>query len=155
MRVGIGYDIHKLADDRDLILGGVKIPFSQGLEGHSDADVLTHAVMDALLGAAGLRDIGVQFPPDDLQYKDISSLKLLLYVKDKIADAGYNVGNIDATILADAPRLADIIEEMRKNISSTLAIDISQVMIKATTNEGMDAVGSGKAIAAFAAVLLE
>jgi len=155
MRVGIGYDIHKLADDRDLILGGVKIPFSQGLEGHSDADVLTHAVMDALLGAAGLRDIGVQFPPDDLQYKDISSLKLLLYVKDKIADAGYNVGNIDATILADAPRLSDIIEEMRKNISSTLAIDISQVMIKATTNEGMDAVGSGKAIAAFAAVLLE
>jgi len=155
MRVGIGYDIHKLAEDRDLILGGVKIPFSQGLEGHSDADVLTHAVMDALLGAAGLRDIGVQFPPDDPQYKDISSLKLLLYVKDKIADAGYNVGNIDATILADAPRLSDIIEEMRKNISSTLAIDISQVMIKATTNEGMDAVGSGKAIAAFAAVLLE
>ncbi|OGO14322.1 MAG: 2-C-methyl-D-erythritol 2,4-cyclodiphosphate synthase [Chloroflexi bacterium RBG_16_48_7] len=155
MRIGIGYDIHRLARGRNLVIGGVRIPHSSGLAGHSDADVLVHAVMDALLGAAALRDIGFHFPPGDPAYKDISSLMLLKQVGSKIAEAGYKIGNIDSVVIAEEPKLSGFIDEMRRNIAGALGISDGQVMVKATTNEGLDAAGGKKGIAAYATALLE
>lgn len=137
MRVGMGYDVHKLVEGRDLILGGVKIPHTLGLLGHSDADVLLHAIMDALLGAAALGDIGKHFPDTDPQYKGISSIKLLEHVTKLIEEKGYIVENIDATIIAQKPKMRPYIEEMEKNIAAALHIDVSQVNVKATTEEGL------------------
>ncbi len=155
MRVGIGYDVHPLTPERKLVLGGVAIPFDKGLAGWSDADVLTHAVMDALLGAAALGDIGHHFPPGEPQYRDISSLNLLEMTKIKLAGHGWQVVNIDATILAERPRLSDFIEHMRRHLSQTLGIDISQVSVKATTSEGLGFIGREEGIAAYAVALLE
>jgi 2-C-methyl-D-erythritol 2,4-cyclodiphosphate synthase len=155
MRVGIGYDVHKLVTGRRLILGGVEIPFAKGLSGHSDADVLTHAIMDALLGAAGLRDIGSQFPPEDSKYKDISSLVLLDEVNKLLWDKGLVVVNIDAVIVAQQPQLSPFIEGMRRLISRTLVIDLEQVMVKATTTDGLGLAGRGEGMAAYAVALIE
>ena len=142
MRVGLGYDVHKLVEGRDLIIGGVQIPYEKGLLGHSDADVLLHAIMDALLGAAALGDIGKHFPDTDPKYKGISSIKLLEYVRELIDDELYVVGNIDATIIAQRPKMAPYIEQMKKNVADALAIEVSQVNIKATTEEGLGFTGS-------------
>ena len=155
MRIGHGYDVHRLTAERKLILGGVEIAYEKGLLGHSDADVLLHAVMDALLGAAALPDIGQQFSDKDPAYAGISSLTLLQRVAEFIDAAGYRVGNIDATILCQRPRLAPHIPAMRENISSTLSIGAGQVNVKATTEEGLGFTGSGEGIAAHAVVLLE
>lgn len=155
MRVGLGYDVHKLVEGRDLIIGGVQIPYEKGLLGHSDADVLLHAIMDALLGAAALGDIGKHFPDTDSKYKGISSIKLLEYVRELIDDELYVVGNIDATIIAQRPKMAPYIEQMKKNIADALAIEVSQVNIKATTEEGLGFTGSGEGISAQAIVSLE
>jgi 2-C-methyl-D-erythritol 2,4-cyclodiphosphate synthase len=155
MRAGIGYDVHKLVTGRRLILGGVEIPFAKGLSGHSDADVLTHAIMDALLGAAGLKDIGSQFPPDDPKYKDISSLLLLDEVNKLVWDKGFIVVNIDAVIVAQQPKISPYVEDMRRLISRTLGIDLEQVMVKATTTDGLGFVGRGEGMAAYAVALVE
>ena len=155
MRIGTGYDVHKLTEDRDLIIGGVNIPHEKGLQGHSDADVLTHAIMDALLGAAGLGDIGRQFPDTDPQYKDISSIELLKKVKGFLEDKLYMVENIDATIMAEKPKLSPHIPEMIENIAEALGIDKEQINIKATTQEGLGFVGEGQGIAAQSVCLLE
>jgi 2-C-methyl-D-erythritol 2,4-cyclodiphosphate synthase len=155
MRVGFGYDVHALCAGRKLILGGVDVPFSRGLKGHSDADVLLHAVMDALLGAAALGDIGKHFPPSDMAYKDISSMALLAEVGAILTGKGFRVVNVDSTIVCEAPRLADFIPDMSGNISRTLAIDASSVGVKATTNEGLGFTGRGEGIAAFAVALVE
>jgi 2-C-methyl-D-erythritol 2,4-cyclodiphosphate synthase len=155
MRVGIGYDVHPLVPGRKLVLGGVAVPFEKGLDGWSDADVLLHAVMDALLGAAALGDIGRHFPPGDRQYQGASSLALLARVKGKLDDNGWRVGNVDATILAEQPKLKDFMEAMRQNISRTLKIDINQVNIKATTTEKLGFVGRQEGMAAEAVALLE
>ena len=154
-RVGIGYDVHPLVLGRSLVLGGVDIPFDKGLSGWSDADVLTHAIMDALLGAAALGDIGRHFPPGELQYKDISSLVLLERVRSELAENGWRVSNIDATIVAEQPKLKDFIEAMRKQLSQTLGINISQVSVKASTSAGLGFVGRGEGIAAYAVAMLE
>lgn len=146
MRVGMGYDVHKLVEGRDLILGGVKIPHTLGLLGHSDADVLLHAVMDALLGAAALGDIGKHFPDTDPQYKGISSIRLLEHVAKLIEEKGYIVENIDATIIAQKPKMRPYIEEMEKNIAAALHIDVSQVNVKATTEEGLGFTGTEQGI---------
>ena len=150
MRVGFGYDVHPLVEGRDLILGGIKIPFSKGLSGHSDADVLTHAIIDALLGAAALGDIGSHFPPGEPQYKDISSLALLKRVKDKMAENGWQIDNIDATIVAERPKLREFIDSMRQQMSQTLGIEVNQVSIKASTSARLGFVGRGEGIAACA-----
>ncbi len=155
MRVGTGYDVHRLVEGRDLILGGVKIPFEKGLLGHSDADVLLHAVTDALLGAAALGDIGQHFPDSDPKYKDISSLILLKEAGELIGSKLYIVSNIDATVIAQRPKLASYIPQMRQNIADTLGIDIDCVNIKATTEEGLGFTGEGLGIAAQAVCLLE
>ena len=155
MRVGLGYDVHKLVEGRDLIIGGVQIPYEKGLLGHSDADVLLHAIMDALLGAAALGDIGKHFPDTDPKYKGISSIKLLEYVRELIDDELYVVGNIDATIIAQRPKMAPYIEQMKKNVADALAIEASQVNIKATTEEGLGFTGSGEGISAQAIASLE
>ena len=155
MRVGLGYDVHKLVEGRDLIIGGVQIPYEKGLLGHSDADVLLHAIMDALLGAAALGDIGKHFPDTDSKYKGISSIKLLEYVRELIDDELYVVGNIDATIIAQRPKMAPYIEQMKKNVANALAIEVSQVNIKATTEEGLGFTGSGEGISAQAIASLE
>lgn len=155
MRIGMGYDVHRLVEDRELILGGVKIPYEKGLLGHSDADVLLHAVMDALLGAAALGDIGKHFPDTDPAYKGASSLKLLEHVGKLIDDKLYVIGNIDATIIAQRPKMAPYIEEMRKNVAAALGIDADQVNIKATTEEGLGFTGSGEGISAQAVACLE
>ena len=155
MRAGIGYDVHKLVTGRRLILGGVEIPFAKGLSGHSDADVLTHAIMDALLGAAGLRDIGSQFPPEDSKYKDISSLVLLDKVNKLVWDKGFVVVNIDAVIVAQQPKLSPYIEDMSRLISRTLGINLEQLMVKATTTDGLGFVGRGEGMAAYAVALIE
>ena len=146
MRVGMGYDVHKLVEGRDLILGGVKIPHTLGLLGHSDADVLLHAIMDALLGAAALGDIGKHFPDTDPQYKGISSIKLLEHVTKLIEEKGYIVENIDATIIAQKPKMRPYIEEMEKNIATALHIDVSQINVKATTEEGLGFTGTEQGI---------
>jgi 2-C-methyl-D-erythritol 2,4-cyclodiphosphate synthase len=155
MRVGIGYDAHKITTGRPLILGGVGIPFDKGLEGWSDADVLLHAIMDALLGAAALGDIGSHFPPDDPAYKGISSITLLDRVGGLLKAQGWRVGNIDATIVAERPLLQPFIAQMKQNISRALSISESQVGIKATTNEGMGFTGREEGIAAYAVALVE
>ncbi|MBU3220019.1 2-C-methyl-D-erythritol 2,4-cyclodiphosphate synthase [Clostridium algidicarnis] len=154
MRIGLGYDVHKLVEDRSLILGGVTIPNKYGLLGHSDADVLVHAIMDSILGAASLGDIGTHFPDNNLIYKDISSLSLLKKVYDLILKKGFSIGNIDATIIAEAPKLSPYIDEMRNNISSILGIDINQINIKATTEEGLGFTGSGEGMASQSICLL-
>jgi 2-C-methyl-D-erythritol 2,4-cyclodiphosphate synthase len=155
MRIGTGYDVHKLVEDRDLILGGVKIPYIKGLLGHSDADVLLHAIMDALLGAAALGDIGKHFPDHDNAYKDISSMDLLRKVKTLLENKLYVVENIDATIIAQKPKLATYIPDMIKNVANILDIEEDQVNIKATTEEGLGFTGEGLGIAANAVCLLE
>lgn len=155
MRIGTGYDVHRLVENRALILGGVAIPYEKGLLGHSDADVLLHAIMDALLGAAALDDIGKHFPDKDPAYKGISSLELLKKVGELLAAEHYLVGNIDATVIAQQPKLATYIADMRENIASTLGIAVSQVNVKATTEEGLGFTGSGEGIAAQAVCLLE
>jgi len=155
MRAGIGYDVHKLVTGRRLILGGVEIPFDKGLSGHSDADVLTHAIMDALLGAAGLKDIGSQFPPDGPTYKDISSLVLLDEVNKLVWDKGFIVVNIDAVIVAQQPKMLPFIDDMRRLISRRLGINSEQVMVKATTTDGLGFGGSGEGMAAYAVALVE
>lgn len=154
MRIGLGYDVHKLVLDRPLIIGGVKIPFEKGLLGHSDADVLIHAIMDSILGAAALGDIGKHFPDTDSKYKDISSLELLKHVKSIIENSGFSIGNIDATIVAQKPKMAPHIEKMRENISSILGIELNQINIKATTEEGLGFTGSGCGISAQSIALL-
>ena len=155
MRVGMGYDVHRLAEDRELILGGVKIPHEKGLLGHSDADVLLHAVMDALLGAAALGDIGKHFPDTDPQYKGVSSMKLLEHVGKLIEDKLYVIENIDATIIAQRPKMAPYIEEMRRNIASALHLEADQINVKATTEEGLGFTGTGEGISAQAVACLE
>jgi len=155
MRIGIGYDVHPLTPGRRLILGGVEIPFDKGLSGWSDADVLTHAICDALLGAAGLGDIGKHFPAGDMEYKDISSLVLLERVTEKLAAAGWRVVNIDATIVAESPRLSEYIDEMREQLSKAAGTDKGQVSVKAGTSNGLGFVGRGEGMAAYAAVLIE
>lgn len=155
LRIGHGYDVHRLTEGRALILGGVDIPYEKGLLGHSDADVLTHAVMDALLGAAALGDIGKLFPDSDAAYKGISSIELLKKVKESLAEAGFETVNLDATILAQAPKLAPYRDEMRGNIACALGIPVSRVSVKATTEEGLGFTGSGEGIAAHAIALLE
>ena len=155
MRVGMGYDVHRLTENRELILGGVKIPYEKGLLGHSDADVLIHAIMDALLGAAALGDIGKHFPDTDPEYKGISSIKLLEHVGRLIEEQLYVIGNIDATIIAQRPKMAPYIEQMRENVARALHLEIGQVNIKATTEEGLGFTGSGEGISAQAVCLLE
>jgi 2-C-methyl-D-erythritol 2,4-cyclodiphosphate synthase len=155
MRIGIGYDIHPLVKRRKLVIGGVEIPFSKGLDGWSDADVLTHAIIDALLGAAALGDIGTHFPPGEPKYKDISSLELLKKTNEKLAEKGWRIVNLDATVIAEEPKLADFIERMRQNLSQTLGIEVEQVSIKASTANEMGCVGRGRGIEAQAIALLE
>lgn len=155
LRIGHGYDVHRLVADRKLILGGVNIPFNRGLEGHSDADVLVHAVMDALLGAAALGDIGKLFPDSDDAYLNISSMVLLKKVAQALQEAGYAVVNIDATLIAQAPKIGPYRDEMRRNIASALGVDASQVSVKATTEEHLGFTGSGEGMAAHAVVLIE
>ncbi len=150
LRIGIGYDVHALVSGRRLVLGGVEIPFERGLSGWSDADVLTHAIMDALLGAAALGDIGRHFPPGDPRYKDISSLTLLAKVKDLIGAKGWQVNNVDATIIAERPRLSEHIDQMRQKLCQTLDIEMPQVSIKASTSDGLGFTGRGEGIAALA-----
>ena len=154
MRVGMGYDVHKLVEGRRLILGGVEIPYEKGLLGHSDADVLVHAIMDALLGAAALGDIGKHFPDNDEQYKDISSIILLEHVGKLLKDNNYTIGNIDATIIAQKPKLAPYREQMVKNVAKALNINENQVCIKATTEEGLGFTGEGLGISSQAIALL-
>jgi 2-C-methyl-D-erythritol 2,4-cyclodiphosphate synthase len=155
MRVGIGYDIHKFEEGRRLILGGVEIAGETGLGGHSDADVLLHAIMDALLGAAGLGDIGCFFPPGDSTYAGADSRQLLAQTSQMIAQVGYAVWNVDATIIAERPRLSPHIRSMRQRIADTLRLDEARVSVKATTNEGIGDIGRGEAIAALAVALLQ
>ena len=154
MRIGIGYDVHRLTTNRKLVLGGVVIPFEKGLLGHSDADALVHAVIDAMLGAAGLGDIGLHFPDTDLQFKNISSLKLLEKTNEMIRNKGYSVQNVDATIFAQAPKLSAYREKMQKNIARTIAIEPERINVKATTFEGLGMIGKGEGIAAMCVVLL-
>lgn len=154
MRVGLGYDVHQLVEDRLLILGGVTIPFEKGLLGHSDADVLVHAIMDALIGAMALGDIGKHFPDNDKQYKDISSIKLLEHVRELIRGQNYSIGNIDATIVAQKPKMAPYIDRMKENIAETLQIHLNQLNIKATTEEGLGFTGEGLGISAQAICML-
>ena len=155
MRIGHGYDVHRLVTERELILGGVNIPYEKGLLGHSDADVLTHAVMDARRGAAGLGDIGRHFPDTDPRYKGISSLKLLSCVAEKLQAAGYKVGNIDATVIAQAPKLKDHIPQMQENLAEILQVEPNQVNVKATTEERLGFTGDGSGIACHSVCLLE
>ena len=155
MRIGIGYDAHLLEPGRKLVLGGVHIPFDEGLEGWSDADVLTHAVIDALLGAAALGDIGTHFPPGDADFKDVSSLYLLDRVIEKLEENGWRAVNIDATVVAERPRLREYIDDMRQNFSQVLGIPFEQVSVKASTNNKMGAIGRGEGIAAFTVALIE
>ena len=155
MRIGHGYDVHRLTEGRDLILGGVKIPYEKGLLGHSDADVLLHAVMDALLGAAALGDLGRHFPDTDPAYKGIDSRKLLREVAEKIDAAGYRVENLDVTVIAQRPKLKDHIPAMEENIASDLRIGMDQVNVKATTEEKLGFTGDGSGMACHAVCLLE
>ena len=155
MRIGHGYDVHRLTEGRRLVLGGVEIPFEKGLLGHSDADVLVHAVMDALLGAAGLGDIGGLFPDTDPAFAGISSLTLLDQVMDRLGAVGFRVGNVDATLLAQRPKLAPHIPQMRAKLAAHLGVDPARVNVKATTEEGLGFTGTGEGIAAHSVCLLE
>ncbi len=154
MRIGTGYDVHRLVEDRPLILGGVRIPYEKGLLGHSDADVLTHAIMDALLGAAALGDIGEHFPDTDERYKGADSLKLLKAVGELLKEKGYSIGNVDSTVIAERPKLKPYILEMRENIASALDVDIDRISVKATTEEGLSFTGEGLGIAAQAVCVI-
>lgn len=154
MRIGHGYDVHRLVADRKLILGGVEIPYEKGLLGHSDADVLLHAVMDAILGALAMGDIGHLFPDKDMAYKDADSLWLTQQVATRMKDAGYRIGNVDATVLAQAPKLAPYIDTMRTRIADALDTDVSNISVKATTEEHLGFTGSGEGMAAHAVCLL-
>jgi 2-C-methyl-D-erythritol 2,4-cyclodiphosphate synthase len=153
-RIGIGYDIHRLVEGRRLVLGGVEIPFEKGLLGHSDSDVLTHALCDALLGAAALGDMGTHFPDTDPRFKDVSSLDLLANAFGQIAALGYAVQNVDAVVLAERPRLGPYVKSIRESLAAILAIEPDQISVKAKTSEGMESVGRGEAMAAHAVVLL-
>ena len=155
MRVGIGYDVHPLARGRRLVLGGIEVPFEKGLDGHSDADVLVHAIIDALLGAAGLGDIGTHFPSSEPEYKDISSLTLLRQVGSLLQTHGWQIENIDATIVAEQPQLSPFIPRMRQRISETLGISPEKVGVKSATSKGLGFVGKGEGIAAHAVALVE
>jgi len=155
LRIGIGYDIHPLVKGRRLVIGGVEIPFKKGLSGWSDADVLTHAIIDALLGAVALGDRGSHFPPGEPQYKDISSLVLLKEVKDKLAAKGWRISNIDAVVIAEEPKLAEFIGQMELKLSQALGIEASQVSVKASTANGLGFVGRGEGIAAYAVALVQ
>ena len=155
MRIGHGYDVHRLVEGRDLILGGVKIEHTLGLLGHSDADVLLHAVSDALLGAAGLGDIGKHFPDTDPQYKGADSLKLLEIVAQRVKEAGYRVSNIDVTMIAQRPRLRPHIEQMEQNIAAAVGVDVSRINVKATTEEKLGFTGTEEGMACYAVCLLE
>ena len=155
MRVGMGYDVHRVTEGRDMIIGGVKIPYEKGLLGHSDADVLIHAVMDALLGAAGLGDIGLHFPDTDPQYKGISSIKLLEHVAGLLDEHLYVIENIDATIIAQRPKMRPHIPEMEKNMAEALGISVEQINVKATTEEGLGFTGAGEGISAQAICAIE
>lgn len=155
MRIGHGYDVHRLTEGRKLILGGVAIPFERGLDGHSDADVLLHAVMDSLLGAAAMRDIGVLFPDNDPKYKGISSMLLLHEVMRRLEERNLRVGNVDVTILAQRPKLKDYIPQMCENLADALKISVERVNVKATTEEGLGFTGSGEGIACHVVCLLE
>lgn len=154
-RIGHGYDVHKLTENRKLILGGVEIPFEKGLLGHSDADVLVHAVCDSLLGALALGDIGVHFPDTDNAYKNADSLILLRNVCKRISEKGYEIGNIDATILAQRPKLSPFINQMRNNIALACSVDIDRISVKATTEEGLGFTGDGLGIAAHCVALIK
>lgn len=154
MRIGTGYDVHKLVEGRDLIIGGVKIDHTLGLLGHSDADVLLHAIADAVLGAAGLKDIGAHFPDTDPKYKGISSMILLEHVRELVMDHGYVVGNVDATVIAQAPKMRPFIDQMEENVARCLGIDVDQVNIKATTEEHLGFTGREEGISAQAVCLL-
>ncbi|MFN0111735.1 MAG: 2-C-methyl-D-erythritol 2,4-cyclodiphosphate synthase [Blastocatellia bacterium] len=153
-RIGIGNDIHRLVEGRKLILGGVEIPFDKGLLGHSDGDSLSHAITDALLGAAGLGDIGSHFSDQDAKWKDTDSMVFLRHVRELLAERGYKIGNVDATILAERPKMMPHIPAMKTKLAEVMAIDQSQINIKAKTNEGLDAIGRGEAIAAQAVALI-
>ena len=155
MRIGHGYDVHRLVEGRDLILGGVKIDHTLGLLGHSDADVLLHAVSDALLGAAGLGDIGKHFPDTDPQYKGADSLKLLEIVSQRVKEAGYRVSNIDVTMIAQRPKLRPHIEQMEQNIAAAVGVDVSRINVKATTEEKLGFTGTEEGMACHAVCLLE
>jgi 2-C-methyl-D-erythritol 2,4-cyclodiphosphate synthase len=155
MRAGIGFDSHPLIAGRKLVLGGVQIPYGKGLDGWSDADVLTHAVMDALLGAAALGDIGVHFPPGRPEYQGISSLVLLEQVVEKLEERGYRVGNIDATVVTEKPKLREYIDDMRHNLSHVLGVDMEQVSVKASTSNGLGAIGRGEGIMVYAVAMIE
>ena len=155
MRIGHGYDVHKLVENRDLILGGVKIPHEKGLLGHSDADVLLHAISDSLLGAAALGDIGRHFPDTDENFKGADSLVLLEKVREIIEKEGYKVGNVDATVIAQRPKLAPFIEQMRMNIANALSVDVKCVSVKATTEEKLGFTGEGLGISAHAVCIIE
>ena len=155
LRIGHGYDVHRLVEGRKLILGGVEIPYEKGLLGHSDADVLVHALMDAMLGAAALGDIGLHFPDTDPEYKGISSIKLLEQVGRLINEKGFSLSNADITVVAQAPKLRPFIDAMRKNIADTLNVGLDQVNIKATTEEGLGFTGSGEGISATAVCMLK
>ena len=154
MRAGIGYDVHPLVPGRALVLGGVDVPFQKGLDGYSDADVLVHAIMDALLGAAGLKDIGHQFPSGDPQHKDASSIHMLEHVGRKVASAGYVIKNVDSTLIAEEPKVAQYIDQMRHNVALALRIEEDQVMVKATTTDGLGFAGRGEGMAAYAVAML-
>lgn len=154
MRIGHGYDVHRLAEGRRLILGGVEVPSEFGLQGHSDADVLTHAIIDALLGAAALGDIGALFPDTDAEWKDADSIGLLVAVMRRIGEAGYAVGNVDATVVLQRPKLRPHIDAMRQRLADALGVGVGQVSVKATTGEGMGFVGTGEGAAAHAVCLL-
>ncbi len=155
MRIGTGYDVHRLAPGRTLILGGVEIEYEQGLLGHSDADVLLHAIMDAMLGAAAMGDIGRHFPDTDPAYKGASSIYLLKCVRKMIEKEGYRIGNVDATIIAQRPKMRPYIEKMRNNIAEALAVEVSRINVKATTEEGLGFTGEGEGISSQAVCLLE
>lgn len=154
MRIGQGYDVHCLVEGRKLILGGVDVPYEFGLLGHSDADVLTHAIMDALLGAAGMGDIGRHFPDTDPEYSGADSLELLAAVMEKLADAGWKVGNVDSTIVAQRPKLAPYLAQMQQNLAAVMGVPVNQVNVKATTEEKLGFTGSGAGMAAQAVALL-
>lgn len=154
MRIGIGYDVHKLVENRDLIIGGVNVPHEKGLLGHSDADVLIHAVMDSILGALALGDIGKHFPDTDEKYKGADSMKLLEFVYNLINEKGYNIGNIDCTIIAQSPKMAPHIQNMRENIAKTLNTSIENINVKATTEEGLGFTGAKEGISAQSICLL-
>ncbi|MEJ2595028.1 MAG: 2-C-methyl-D-erythritol 2,4-cyclodiphosphate synthase [bacterium] len=154
MRIGFGYDVHRLVKNRPLILGGLTIPHNKGLLGHSDADVLLHAIADALLGAAAVGDIGTHFPDHDPSFRDISSVRLLEKVVEILEKEGYDIGNVDTTLVMEAPRISDHIPRMRKNIATALSVEVRSISVKATTTEGLGYIGSGEGIAAYAYVLI-